>query len=101
MKSAIYKGKTYNLLFLGTTKFGKKAKLGFLNDEKDFWVDASLVEVVSGTVPEPARSAFNGRSASYGKCRERGCQNSASLNAPHHSAMGGYCGYCAFDEFDM
>jgi hypothetical protein len=33
-----------------------------------------------------------------GRCR--GC-GGPLVNAPHHRAMGGYCGSCAFDEFDM
>jgi hypothetical protein len=32
------------------------------------------------------------------RCRECG---GALKDAPHHRAMGGYCGSCAFDEFDM
>ncbi len=33
-----------------------------------------------------------------GQCRS--CSN-AYVDAPHHRAMEGYCGYCAFDEFDI
>lgn len=32
-----------------------------------------------------------------GRCR--GCRGPIE-DAPHHRAMGGYCGQCAFDEFD-
>lgn len=34
----------------------------------------------------------------YGGCRECG---GPVVDAPHHRAMGGYCGECAFDEYDM
>ena len=35
---------------------------------------------------------------SNGRCRECG---GPIRNAPHHRAMGGLCGDCAFDEYDM
>jgi hypothetical protein len=38
----------------------------------------------------------NGRS-SNDKCRECG---GPLVSAPHHRAMGGLCGSCAFDEYD-
>ncbi len=34
------------------------------------------------------------------RSRCRGC-GGPIRHAPHHPAMEGYCGYCAFDEFDM
>lgn len=42
-KTATYKGKTYRLEFLGETKYGRRAKLAFLDGSREFWVDASLV----------------------------------------------------------
>lgn len=42
-RTATYKGRTYRLEFLGDTKFGRRAKLAFLDGSKNFWVDASLV----------------------------------------------------------
>ena len=33
-----------------------------------------------------------------GRCKECGGE---IVDAPHHRAMMGYCGDCAFDEFDM
>lgn len=46
--------------------------------------------------PRPAPSARSGRSS-------RGCRGcgGAIVHASHHRAMQGYCGHCAFDEFDM
>ena len=43
MKTATYKGKTYRLEYLGPTKFGRRAKLAFMDGSKEFWVDAALV----------------------------------------------------------
>lgn len=42
-QTASYKGKTYKLLWIGATKYGRRAHLAFRDGSKDFWVDASLV----------------------------------------------------------
>ena len=42
-KTATYKGKTYRLVFIGETKFGRRAKLSFTDGTKEFWVNAALV----------------------------------------------------------
>lgn len=41
--------------------------------------------------PRPSRGPRSGR------CRECG---GALVSVPHHRAMGGLCGQCAFDEYD-
>lgn len=87
-----YKGKTYRILYIGATKFGKRARLQFMDGSKDFWVGADLVTI-------GASSSGQSRPASHsGRCR--GCGGSIQ-DAAHHRAMEGYCGDCAFDEFDM
>lgn len=43
MRTAIYKGKRYKLHFLGSTRYGMRAKLGFFSGWKSFWVDAHKV----------------------------------------------------------
>ena len=48
-KTATYKGRTYKLLFSGKTKFGNKAKLGFMDGSKEFWVDLSLVSLATSS----------------------------------------------------
>jgi hypothetical protein len=63
---ASYKGKTYRCLYTGQTKFGRKAKLSFLDGSKEFWVDLSLV-----TVDVPAPSSSRG-SRSGNVCAECG-----------------------------
>lgn len=49
----------------------------------------------------PARSArpatSRGQYVTRGRCK--GCRGPIK-HAPHHRAMQGYCGSCAFDEFD-
>lgn len=45
-KFARYKGKTYRLLWRGKTAHGERAKLGFIDGSKEFWVDDSLIREV-------------------------------------------------------
>lgn len=54
MTTATYKGRTYRCLFVGTTKYGRRARLQFFDGSKDFWVDAELV-----SVSEPSRYRRN------------------------------------------
>lgn len=51
-RTATYKGKTYRLEFLGDTKFGRRAKLAFMDGSKEFWVAADLV-TPAGPVATP------------------------------------------------
>ena len=65
-KMATYKGRTYRLRFLGDTKFGRRAKLAFLDGSKEFWVDASLV----AEAESPAKQTYEaGRTETRGKYR--------------------------------
>lgn len=43
MKTVTYKHHSYTLLWIGQTKFGKRAHLQFRDGSKDFWVNANLV----------------------------------------------------------
>lgn len=54
----------------------------------------AIVAVATGKCPSQ-RSCSSRRG---GRCRECG---GAIVDAPHHRAMGGLCGECAFDEYDM
>lgn len=45
--TATYKSRSYRLLWKGKTKYGERAKLGFFNGEKEFWVPASEVTIVA------------------------------------------------------
>lgn len=67
-KTATYKGKAYRLEFIGPTKFGKRAKLAFMDGSKEFWVSADLVTVGG----ESSSSRSCGRGTLYG--RRTGCQ---------------------------
>lgn len=51
VKTATYKGATYQLLWIGDTKYGKRAKLGFMDGTNYFWVPAALVTVGGSVSP--------------------------------------------------
>jgi hypothetical protein len=55
MKTATYRGRTYKLEFIGQTKFGKRAKLAFLDGSKEFWVSASEVKIGGDSSKSPVR----------------------------------------------
>jgi len=65
---------------------------------------AASGEMVYGYI-KPSVKPSNGSNGHHkpssghnGRCR--GCHGQIK-DAPHHRAMQGYCGECAFDEFDM
>lgn len=61
-----YKGRKYRLLWIGDTKFGKRAHLQFFDGTKDFWVDASAV-TVSESAPRPRSGAVCGECGRPGR----------------------------------
>lgn len=89
-QTATYKGRNYKLLWSGKTKYGNRAKLGFFDGSKEFWVDASLV------TPGPARVTSGGSDWRYRQDGTpgpvRGCYECRML--------GRMCKQCQFDEFD-
>jgi hypothetical protein len=50
-RTATYKGKTYRLLYLGDTKHGYRARLGFMNGNKEFWCDGNMVKEIVASTP--------------------------------------------------
>jgi hypothetical protein len=44
-QTAQYKGHSYRVLYIGQTKYGRRARLQFFDGSKDFWVDAGLVSI--------------------------------------------------------
>lgn len=52
-----YKGHQYHLVWSGSTKYGDRSKLRFLNGGKEFWVDSSLV--TSGAPNQSSSSSNN------------------------------------------
>jgi hypothetical protein len=55
-RNASYKGRSYRLMWSGTTKTGKDmAKLAFLDGSKEFWVALDLVSVESAHDAEERR----------------------------------------------
>lgn len=43
-----YKGRSYRLLWSGSTKYGDRAKLEFMDGTKSFWVDLDKVSASRG-----------------------------------------------------
>jgi hypothetical protein len=80
-KYAEYKGKTYRLVWQGTTKYGPRAKLAFKNGSKEFWVDSNLIKETE-TVPTQQTGFRNGKH--WGACWECGCEGWLDSD--------GYCG---------
>jgi hypothetical protein len=76
-KFAEYKGKTYILAWQGTTQFGERSKLMFLDRSKEFWVATNLIAEKDG----PPRKRFG---KTWGRCWECGCEAYVDSD--------GYCG---------
>lgn len=84
------KGNTYPV------KDGLKALGGRWNaDEKAWMVPQAHAEAAWALVSGAPKAA-----PKYSRTTCRECHGPL-VNAPHHSAMGGLCGSCAFDEYDM
>lgn len=71
-RTAQYKGKSYLLKFMGKTKFGKKAKLAFLDGSKEFWAHASQVTVTGGSSSASGGSSRSRSGAACAECGKRG-----------------------------
>lgn len=56
MKSAIYKGRRYRLLWSGETKFGLRAHLKFFDGSKDFWVAVAAITEVEQPKSGPRKN---------------------------------------------
>ena len=79
---ATYKGRTYRLDWVGQTRYGRRAKLSFMDGSKSFWVDASKITEVSS-------------SAHQEMCAECG-DRVGVVDAPDSSGiMGKVCRKCA------
>lgn len=53
MRYAMYKNRRYRLEYLGSTRYGRRAKLAFDDGSRVFWVDAHRVSEVFSTPPTP------------------------------------------------
>lgn len=87
----IYKGKKYRLMFLGPTKYGQRARLQFFDGSKDFWVDASLVQVDhSGAASHSSSSSSSGK-----KCDECGAPGAKYSARDSSGIPGTVCARCS------
>ena len=76
-----YKGRNYTVAFAGTTKFGEKAKLAFLDGSKEFWVDLALIAAPAASAPPSSRTGTpsasprrNWRPCGYPGCNPNYCE---------------------------
>lgn len=107
---ATYEGKTYYLLYDGTTSRGRGVKLAFRDGSRVFWArNPDAVKTIASyqearsidglrIYAERQKAREHGH-VTHGGGRCKGCGGEVK-DAPHHRAMDGYCGGCAFDEFD-
>src|SRR5271165_2103437 len=98
-----YKGRTYLLLWSGKTRFGTRAKLGFMDGSKEFWVELSAISGVadkmeSHRVVAESRPMTASRPTrqSSGLGRRTGCSCGSRENGSQDSD----CSSCRFDQDD-
>ena len=108
---AQYRGHSYYVIWAGKPSRGQGCKLCFRDGSKIFWAEYDEVQFTKTyqtpksirSLQEYAQAAKDGRDPAEeraiksGRCR---CCHGPIQDASHHAAMGGYCGSCAFDEFD-
>jgi len=54
---ALYKSRRYRVLYAGSTPYGERVHLEFMNGDKSFWVDIGRVEETSERAPAPDNAA--------------------------------------------
>lgn len=57
-KIARYKNFIYRLLYAGPTKYGPRAKLQFLNNSYDFWVNLESIEIIDYIAPNYVKDSI-------------------------------------------
>jgi hypothetical protein len=70
MKVVTYKNHSYTLLWIGQTKFGKRAHLQFRDGSKDFWVDGNLVSESASTSSSREMCAECGQYPGFIECSD-------------------------------
>lgn len=92
MELATYKGRTYRLLWSGKTRYGHRAKLGFRDGTKEFWVDLSRVGRVA---PEPDGEYAEDDGPSFDSCAECGERPGVAMVADSSGLRALCCHRCA------
>lgn len=118
-----YRGRPCLVLWVGETSSGRRCKCASLDGQRLFWAAADEVSVEKRYqvreyrgVPDPmtwgrlqrlreelAAAGGDAEQARVDKAeRDNACRSCGQPleDAGHHRAMHGYCGVCAFDEFD-
>jgi hypothetical protein len=84
-EAAEYKGRKYKLLWIGNTKYGRRARLGFFDGSKEFWVDASAIRTLSPASSSGRSGGLSPMEQIYGKGRYGPivtCQECGGKKAP-------------------
>lgn len=84
MRVGTYKNRQYEVLYLGSTKYGPRAKLGFFDGTKTFWVDGPKVSGVHHQDDDDD-----------GMCWECGERRATTTGPDSSGIMGRICGRCA------
>lgn len=82
-----YKGRKYRLAWEGQTKFGRRAKLQFIDGSKEFWVAADSITTVAAdsiTTVSADRPSYAGRGSVFGgrKYGRRTCSYCGASDCP-------------------
>jgi predicted kinase len=80
--AAVYKGRKYKLLWVGPTRYGRRAKLGFWDGSREFWVDESKIQVQRG-----GGGGHGGKGRPCDECGRPG----ATIPCADSSGLGGMC----------
>lgn len=93
-----FRGDTYgarNILRDGGAKWDQEAKAWWIGDH----AKAETLADQARKAPTAVKPKETVSAPSNARRTCRGCRGPIR-HAAHHAAMGGYCGKCAFDEFD-
>lgn len=88
-----YKGREYRLLWVGDTKYGRRAKLGFVDGTGEFWVSA---DAIGGSARPAAACSKPKRRGGNGLGPRTGCACGSQMYGSKESD----CRTCQFDQDD-
>jgi hypothetical protein len=123
-----YRGRACLVLWVGETQGGRRCKCASLDGKRIFWAPADQVSVekrYGGWTEDDRGREYERRAMTWGRLQHlradlaqaggdpeqaritaaeqagacRGC-GGPLRDAGHHRAIGGFCGTCAFDEYD-
>lgn len=85
-RTADYKGRTYRLLWVGQTKYGRRARLEFADGSKEFWVPASKIAIHDDCESPNHRPSIAGSDYCGHECPVSG-KRCCAANGPCHDCI--------------